>query len=248
MRYSQTFLHLLKQPNIRYLLQDKSFGQLYEELDEPLIPEFTDFCYEVLKLDVLKYMNYIPKYFLGGSDTTDFNIPNNITSIGEEAFYDCNSLKNIHIPNSVTRIGSYAFYDCYSLNSIKIPDSVTTIGEGVFKGCGSLTSVEIPNSVTSMGSEAFSYCRLLKKIVIPDSITSIGEYTFHQCGLLESVTIGNRVTDIGECAFCYCDSLTSITYKGTKEEALTILNVRDEEWRTGSSINTIICVDGEIEL
>jgi hypothetical protein len=248
MKYSQTFLHLLKQPDIRYLIQHKSFGQLYEEIEESLVPQFTDFCYNVLNLDVLKYMNYIPKYFLGDSDITDFTIPNTITSIGEGAFYDCNSLKNIGIPNSVKSIGSYVFYDCSSLTNIEIPNSVTNIDKGAFKGCSSLKTIQIPDGVASISEEAFSHCRLLESIEIGDSVTTIGEFAFHNCGSLESVTISNSVTSMGECAFCYCNSLTSIIYKGTTKEALTILKVKDEEWRTGSSIDKIICVDGIIEL
>ena len=39
---------------------------------------------------------------------------------------------NYTIPNSVTTIGEHAFSDCDSLTSINIPNSVTTIGEGAF--------------------------------------------------------------------------------------------------------------------
>ena len=45
------------------------------------------------------------------------------------------------IPDSVTEIGYEAFYDCYSLTSITIPDSVMEIGDGAFTGCYDLTSV-----------------------------------------------------------------------------------------------------------
>ena len=38
--------------------------------------------------------------------------------IGEEAFYNCNSLTSITIPNSVTTIGKYAFCECSNLASI----------------------------------------------------------------------------------------------------------------------------------
>ena len=45
-------------------------------------------------------------------------IPNNITSIKDEAFAGCKSISSIVIPNSITSIGTYAFYDCTGLNTV----------------------------------------------------------------------------------------------------------------------------------
>ena len=66
------------------------------------------------------------------------------------------NVKAVIIENGVTSIGEYAFYSCDSLTSISISKSVTSIGDGAFFGCTSLKSVSIPNSVTSIGDSAFS--------------------------------------------------------------------------------------------
>jgi len=42
-------------------------------------------------------------------------MPNSVTSIGTEVFYNCRGLTSITIPNSVTSIGSYAFGYCSKL-------------------------------------------------------------------------------------------------------------------------------------
>jgi len=62
-------------------------------------------------------------------------IPNNVSSIGDVAFYQCTSLTSVKIPNSVTSIGWGAFYGCTSLTSVTIGNGVTTIGSGAFEGC-----------------------------------------------------------------------------------------------------------------
>ena len=41
-----------------------------------------------------------------------------VTSIGDGAFFDCDSLTNITIPDSVTSIGDWAFDYCYSLTTV----------------------------------------------------------------------------------------------------------------------------------
>ena len=40
---------------------------------------------------------------------TNYTIPNSVTTIGEHAFSDCDSLTSINIPNSVTTIGDFGF-------------------------------------------------------------------------------------------------------------------------------------------
>ncbi len=99
-----------------------------------------------------------------GKPAKEFTIPDSVTTIGEEAFWFCESLTSIEIPDSVTTIVEYAFYHCSSLTSIVIPDSVTTIGREAFSDCDSLTSIVIPDGVTEIGLSAFSNCDSLQKI------------------------------------------------------------------------------------
>jgi len=99
----------------------------------------------------------------------NYEIPQGILAIGDDAFYNCDSLTGITIPDSVTSIGEYAFSYCTSLTGVTIPDSVTSIGEGVFYKCTSLTGVTIPDSVTSIGKYAFYGCKSLILTVEPDS-------------------------------------------------------------------------------
>ena len=144
-------------------------------------------------------------------EVTYMNRTRKVTSIGDDAFYDCSGLTSVTIPNSVTRIGDHAFSSCSGLTSVTIPNSVTSIGGSAFSGCSGLTSVTIPNSVKSIGGSAFNECSGLTSVTIPNSVTSIGEWAFGYCSGLTSVIIPNSVTSIGGSAFEGCSGLTSVT-------------------------------------
>ena len=134
-----------------------------------------------------------------------------VTSIGDNAFYDCSGLTSVTIGNNVKRIGGFAFAYCYGLTSFTIPNSVTSIGSAAFERCSGLTSITIPNSVTSISEYAFSNCSGLTSVTIPNSVTTIGCETFRGCSGLTSVTIPNSVTSICGNAFTGCSALTSVT-------------------------------------
>ena len=117
------------------------------------------------------YLNAIRKVEIGSG----------VTSIRNNAFYNCYSLFCITIPNSVTSIGDNAFSTCYSLLGITIPSGVTSINNSVFSSCSALSNITIPSGVTSIGISAFYNCCSLPCITISDGVTSIRNGTFQQC-------------------------------------------------------------------
>ena len=132
---------------------------------------------------------------------TNYTIPNSVTTIGEDAFWGCESLSNINIPNSVKTIGDLAFLGCKSLTNINIPNSVKTIGNLAFRNCKSLTTINISNSVKTIGKNAFSGCESLTNINIPNSVTTIGEGAFALCRNLSSHIKSEIIQRFGEKVF-----------------------------------------------
>ena len=138
-----------------------------------------------------------------------------VSSIGENAFYNCTGLLSLIIPNTVTMIGHGAFSSCSGLMcSLDLPSNITFIGNYAFYGCSGLTgSLDIP-SVTNIGESAFYGCSgLTGSLIIPNSITYICNNAFYECSGLTSLVIPNTVTIIGGQAFYNCSGLTSITMR-----------------------------------
>ena len=82
----------------------------------------------------------------------------------------------------VTRVGEMAFAECGTLKNITIPDTVTAIDTMAFFKCGNLRSIRIQDGVETIGSDAFSYCAKAPYIFIPASVKEIGHHAFWDCG------------------------------------------------------------------
>ena len=108
-----------------------------------------------------------------------------------------------------------------------------------------IAEVEILNSVIEIGSYAFHNFTKLTSINIPSSITNIGIGAFYACSSLTSITIPESVTNIGASAF-WGISLININFKGTMSEWNNITKLSN--WNENSSITTITCTDGIINL
>jgi hypothetical protein len=150
-------------------------------------------------------------------------IPNSVTTIGEFAFYYCESLTNVNLPNSVTNIERFAFSTCSRLANVTIPDSVTSIGVVAFDSCSSLKSITIPASVTELGSGAFSFCSQLSAISVASSnvfYSDIDGILFNKlrtvliqypAAKLGDYVIPFTVTSIEASAFSGCSGLTGVS-------------------------------------
>ncbi len=156
------------------------------------------------------YTNSSSPWYSHKDSIKTVNIGSGITTIGDNAFYDCTVLTNVTILNSVTTIGDYAFCDCDSLTSVRIGKGVKTIKEKAFSNCHSLTTITIPDSVITIGNGAFYDCTVLTNVTIPDSVTTIEDEAFYGCISLANVTLGNGVTTIGNSAFGDCRILPSV--------------------------------------
>ncbi|WP_254555104.1 leucine-rich repeat domain-containing protein, partial [Salmonella enterica] len=87
---------------------------------------------------------------------TEINIPDNVTSIGSYAFYNCSGIKTIELSDAITTISESAFSGRINLGNVELPENLKTIYSDAFYNCDGFTSVVLPNTVTSIGNSAFN--------------------------------------------------------------------------------------------
>lgn len=141
--------------------------------------------------------------------------PPNLTSIGNNAFEKCTSLKGgLVIPENVTSLGNWAFNGDTGLDGeLVLNNNLVTIGEGVFSGCNSLIgSLIIPESVTEIKQRAFYGCKKISgDIIVGSNVTAIGYRAFRECNIQGNIVL-KRQQDftIGEEAFYQVSNFSAL--------------------------------------
>ena len=168
------------------------------------------------------------KTIIVGCANTEIPTDGSVTTIGENAFYDCESLKNIVIPEGVQKIDKGAFALCMNLETVSLPASVTEIVNNPFERCIALKSFTLDKNNTVFHSAGDCLIETATKTlvmgcqtsVIPadGSVTVIGNGAFSAQIELKNIVIPECVTKIGEGAFAYCMGLTSINIPEGIEE------------------------------
>lgn len=169
--------------------------------------------------------------YIFGTQVKEYTIGGNVEKIGDNAFYECDSLTTVKITSDLDSIGSSVFSNCVKLEDINIPDNVKYIGSNAFYGC---TSLPVENNIRYAGTWAigvtdqtlpryilrsntrgllgtFSGCSLMTRVTLPDSLRNIGDNAFYGCSSIKNLTLPNRVNYIGSSAFSGCTSLASLT-------------------------------------
>lgn len=141
---------------------------------------------------------------------TEIIIPENVSTIGKNAFASCQKLTSIVIPDNVTSMDTYAFSGCTALKEVTLGCGLTQLTGYQFQGCTSLERITIPENITTIGSNSFDKCSGLTEVILPETLSSIMNAAFQNCSSLEQIIIPANVISIANYAFSGCSKLMDI--------------------------------------
>ena len=158
-----------------------------------------------------------------GRNAASYAIPDDVQTIGDNAFRYADGLITMEIPDTVEGIRHGAFYECQNLETVSIGAGVQVIGARAFTG-EKLTGITVDDGnawycdvdgilFTADMTELLRYpaAGTDASYVIPDTVMSVGSAAFRDCAVLTEIGIPRSVSVIDDEAFMNCTGLKTVT-------------------------------------
>lgn len=162
-----------------------------------------------------------------------------ITAIADSMFCDCVKLSTFNIPENITSLGQYAFKNT-GITKLSLPKNINTMGKNAFSWCSELTEVEfkVGMDLPTLPKETFYHCTKLESFKLPTSTTIIDEKAFMDCTNLKILVLDNIKTINSE-AFSGCSNLKVITLPETVQllSSKAFYGCKNVEMITINSVN-----------
>ena len=157
---------------------------------------------------------------LNGSQIDELRIPETVTSINRNAFWNCKGIKKVVITKNVVRIGYNPFASAENMYlESESPEIISRDGILYDKTMSNLLcatnravgkSYRVPDSVKIINRGVFSGCKDLEQIDF-NGVIYIDKSSFTNCTSLKEVYIPDSVTYVGEWVFSYCKNLQAVS-------------------------------------
>ena len=108
----------------------------------------------------------------------------------ESPFYAiADKIKSVNIGNNITEIGDHAFFNCRRIESVYIPSDgdLKWIEVAAFSYCESLKYINLPDNLYEIDYEAFRYCSSLNNIILPSGLIFLQQGAFANCDALSNI-------------------------------------------------------------
>lgn len=162
-----------------------------------------------------------------------------VTGIASQAV-DCFYLGTLSIPNSVTSISTNAFYNASGLRQLTMP-AETNVEVHAFSGLNHLKRLILTGQQTGMtayeyGSQCpwFDSQQTLIELTIQNGVTEISEHSFEGYTLLQKLSLGNSIRTIKTAAFKDCTSLTVVNC------SQSITEIGDQSFQGCTSLKSLV--------
>ena len=143
---------------------------------------------------------------------TWITMPQQLETIGTEAFNYCFELQDVQLPASLNTIDNWAFQYTYNFNHVVIPEGAT-FGQGSFRYSG-MRRITLPALMKEVPNNSCSKCYDLIDIQF-NGQTNIGYESFAECNSLKTLNVPEGVETLTTSCFANCKGLTSITLPTT---------------------------------
>lgn len=206
-------------------------------------------CQRLRSVTFGKNLTYIGSAAFSETALESVSFPDSLTEIGSTAFY-CTKLESVVIPAGVKNIRAFTFSGCRSLASVELV-AVERIDSYAFDGCVSLTEIVLPTTMLSIGDSSFGGCTELYSVTFLNPDTTYTDTSFEGTKYTpeggDSDYDGEGFTKVE--MIMYAVEATNVrpepsfdvspTHWLNKEEAVTVIGIRDDGWAK-------IDVDGRI--
>ena len=176
------------------------------------------------------------------SALTDVNIPENIVTIEDKAFF-ASGIKKAILPDTLTSFGNSAFRQCQQLEELRLPSSLKAVPIECFWECTSLKRVDIPEGYTEVSQNAFYKCSYLHDVTLPDSLEIIGANAFASCNI-SAVFLPDSLSSFADTAFFYPEFPTTLCYT-EKCKAADQIKAAQQQWLVHDGYELEVVADRE---